>query len=153
MATDGVDPSYVKEAILPEFFRNFWVRRTALDHRNYRQLVETTEEIGNNVGCAEVVSRIVDDLKDESEPYRRMVIETIHKVITNLGAADVDRKLEEQLVDGILYAFQEQSGDDKSPVLLDSFGTVVNALGVRIKPFLPQSTGYLIFYYGCFLIL
>lgn len=32
------------------------------------------------VGCAEVVARVVEDLKDESEPYRRMVMETIDKV-------------------------------------------------------------------------
>lgn len=141
VATEGVDAAYVKEMILPEFFRHFWVRRMALDRRNYRQLVDTTVEIANNVGCSEVVGRIVDDLKDENEPYRKMVIETIQKVIANLGAADLDAKLEEQLIDGILYAFQEQSGEDHSPVLLDSFGTVVNAFGVRIKPYLPQITG------------
>jgi splicing factor 3B subunit 1 len=54
------------------------------------------------------VGRIVEDLKDESEPYRRMVMETIDKVVAALGAADIDARLEEQLVDGILYAFQEQ---------------------------------------------
>jgi len=32
------------------------------------------------VGCAEIVGRIVEDLKDESEPYRRMVMETVDKV-------------------------------------------------------------------------
>ena len=38
---------------MPEFFRNFWVRRMALDRRNYRQLVETTVEIANKVlSCA-----------------------------------------------------------------------------------------------------
>lgn len=35
-------------------------------------------------------------------------METIDKVISNLGAADIDARLEELLVDGILYAFQEQ---------------------------------------------
>ncbi len=60
------------------------------------------------VGCSEIVSRIVEDLKDESEPYRRMVMETIDKVVTALGAADIDARLEELLIDGILYAFQEQ---------------------------------------------
>ena len=30
------------------------------------------------------------------------------QVITNLGAADVDTRLEEQLIDGVLFAFQEQ---------------------------------------------
>ena len=60
------------------------------------------------MGCAEIVGRIVEDLKDESEPYRRMVMETIDKVIQDLGAADIDARLEELLIDGILYAFQEQ---------------------------------------------
>jgi hypothetical protein len=41
--------------------------------RNYKQLVETTVEIALRVGVSEVVTRVVDDLKDESEPYRRMV--------------------------------------------------------------------------------
>ena len=27
----------------------------------------------------------------------------------NLGASDIDSRLEEQLIDGILYAFQEQT--------------------------------------------
>ena len=70
----------LRQEILPEFFRNFWVRRMALDRRNYRQLVETTVVIAQKVGCSQIVGRIVEDLKDESEPYRRMVMETIDKV-------------------------------------------------------------------------
>jgi len=35
--------------------------------------------------------------------------------------------LEVQLVDGIIYSFQEQTTEDQ--VMLDGFGTVVNALG------------------------
>ena len=31
--------------------------------------------------------------------------------MSNLGAADVDSRLEEQLIDGILYAFQEQTNE------------------------------------------
>ena len=42
----------------------------------------------------------------------QMVMETIDKIITNLGVSDVDQRLEEQLVDGMLYAFQEQTGED-----------------------------------------
>ncbi|KAI7896663.1 splicing factor 3B subunit 1 [Mucor mucedo] len=135
-ATDGVQPSYIKEEILPEFFKHFWVRRMALDRRNYKQVVETTVELANKVGVSEIVSRIVNDLKDESEPYRKMVMETIEKVVSNLGAADIDPRLEELLIDGILYAFQEQTIEDI--VMLNGFGTVVNALGMRIKPYLQQ---------------
>ncbi|ORY95000.1 splicing factor 3B subunit 1 [Syncephalastrum racemosum] len=135
-ATDGVMPAYIKEEILPDFFKHFWVRRMALDRRNYKQLVETTVELANKVGVAEIVGRINLGLKDESEPYRKMVMETIESVVSNLGAADIDPRMEELLIDGILYAFQEQTVEDV--VMLNGFGTVVNALGLRIKPYLQQ---------------
>ncbi|GFY90209.1 splicing factor [Actinidia rufa] len=140
VSTEGVEADYIRSDILPEFFRNFWVRRMALDRRNYRQLVETTVEIANKVGVADIVGRIVEDLKDESEPYRRMVMETIEKVVANLGASDIDARLEELLIDGILYAFQEQTSDDAN-VMLNGFGAVVNSLGQRVKPYLPQICG------------
>ncbi|KAI3963381.1 hypothetical protein MKW98_022803 [Papaver atlanticum] len=140
VSTEGVEADYIRSDILPEFFKNFWVRRMALDRRNYRQLVETTVEIANKVGVADIVGRIVEDLKDESEPYRRMVMETIEKVVANLGASDIDARLEELLIDGILYAFQEQTSDDAN-VMLNGFGAVVNALGQRVKPYLPQICG------------
>ncbi|WCJ18776.1 Splicing factor 3B subunit 1 [Euphorbia peplus] len=140
VSTEGVESDYIRSDILPEFFRNFWVRRMALDRRNYRQLVDTTVEIANKVGVKDIVGRIVEDLKDESEPYRRMVMETIEKVVANLGASDIDARLEELLIDGILYAFQEQTSDDAN-VMLNGFGAVVNALGLRVKPYLPQICG------------
>ncbi|GAB2293651.1 Splicing factor 3B subunit 1 [Dionaea muscipula] len=140
VSTEGVEADYIRSDILPDFFKNFWVRRMALDRRNYKQLVETTVEMANKVGVADIVGRIVEDLKDESEPYRRMVMETIEKVVTNLGASDIDARLEELLIDGILYAFQEQTSDDAN-VMLTGFGAVVNALGQRVKPYLPQICG------------
>ncbi|KAL1917566.1 uncharacterized protein VTP21DRAFT_3959 [Calcarisporiella thermophila] len=135
-ATDGVQPQYIREEILGEFFRNFWVRRMALDRRNYRQVVETTVELAKKVGVSEIIGRIVEDLKDESEPYRKMVMETIEKIVSELGASDIDQRLEEILIDGILYAFQEQTVEDV--IMLNGFGTVVNALGMRVKPYLQQ---------------
>lgn len=136
------------------------------------------------MGCSEIVGRIVEDLKDENEPYRRMVMETIDKVVRDLGTADIDARLEELLIDGILYAFQEQVGalafqvtlytdvvkiifsidscgallllltlltksermlvvqvSDDANVMLNGFGTVVNSLKMRAKPYLPQICG------------
>ena len=124
----------------------------ALDRRNYNQVIETTEELANKVGCSDIIIRIVNDLKDDSEPYRRMVMETVKRVMGNLGASDIDERLEEQLIDGMLYAFQEQavvtsnlSGNSASgkegQIMLDGFGTVVNALGERCKPYLKQIAG------------
>lgn len=33
------------------------------------------------------------------------------QVLANLGAADIDSRLEEQLIDGILFSFQEQTNE------------------------------------------
>jgi splicing factor 3B subunit 1 len=132
-ATEGVTAQYIKQDILPDFFKAFWVRRMALDRRNYRQVVETTVELAQKAGVAEICGRIVNDLKDEAEPYRKMVMETITKVVASLGAADIDERLELRLVDGIIYSFQEQTTEDQ--VMLDGFGTVVNALGEHLFVF------------------
>ncbi|KAK0730822.1 armadillo-type protein [Lasiosphaeris hirsuta] len=135
-ATDGVTAGYLKEHVLDEFFKSFWVRRMALDKRNYRQVVETTVDIGQKVGVSEILERIVVNLKDESEAYRKMTVETVEKMVASLGAADIGERLEERLIDGILHSFQEQSVEDI--VMLNGFGSVVNALGTRCKPYLPQ---------------
>lgn len=134
--TSGVTAQYLKDKVLNEFFKSFWVRRMALDKRNYKQVVETTVDLGNKVGCGEIVERIVGNLKDESEAYRKMTVETIEKVISAMGTADINERLEERLVDGILHSFQEQSVEDI--ILLNGFGTVINSLGARCKPYLPQ---------------
>jgi splicing factor 3B subunit 1 len=134
--TDGVTAQYLKEHVLQDFFKSFWVRRMALDKRNYRQVVETTVDLGQKVGVGEILERVVNNLKDESEAYRKMTVETVEKLIASLGAADISERLEERLIDGVLLAFQEQSIEDI--VILNGFGTAVNALGTRCKPYLPQ---------------
>ncbi|KAG8527036.1 U2 snRNP component prp10 [Bacidia gigantensis] len=136
--TDGVTAAYLKESVLSEFFKSFWVRRLSLDKRNYQSVVSTTVDLGQKVGVSEIVERVVKNLKDESESYRKMTLETIEKVVASLGAADIAERLEEQLVDGLLFSFQEQSDSATDFVMLNGFGTVVNALGTRCKPYLPQ---------------
>jgi len=39
-----------------------------------------------------------------------------------------------------LFRNQEQTSDDTT-VMLNGFGTVVNSLGPRVKPYLPQIAG------------
>lgn len=134
--TDGVTSAYLKDVVLDDFFRAFWVRRTALDKRLFTQVIETTGDLGKKVGCGEIVSRVVNNFKDESEAYRKMTMEVVEKNISALGSADIDERLEERLVDGILHAFQEQSVEDS--VMLNGFGTIVNSLDTRCKPYLPQ---------------
>ncbi|PVU87891.1 hypothetical protein BB561_006134 [Smittium simulii] len=141
-ATNGVSSDYINDEILPEFFKHFWIRRMALDKRNYSQVVETTVELANKVGVGAIMSKIVNGLKDESEPFRKMVMETLEEIVSNLGSADIDSRLEEQLMDGVLYAFQEQQGEDQ--LILNGFGTIINSLGVRAKPYLQQITSALL---------
>ena len=143
VGTDGVEPEFVRTDVLPPFFSNFWIRRMAMDRKNYRQLVETTCQLANKVGGGEVIGKIVVELKDENEPFRRMVLETIEKILTKLGASDVDPKLEELLIDGILFSFQEQSSDDNRVMI--GFGVVVNSLGARVTHYLPQIAGIIKF--------
>ena len=73
------------------------------------QPVDTAVEIASKVGASDIINHVGDDLKDEKEQYHKMVMETTQKITGNLGAADIDSRLEEQLIDGILYAFQEQT--------------------------------------------
>ena len=49
VATEGVEPQYIRTDIMAPFFANFWVRRMALDRRNYRALVDTTVSLANKV--------------------------------------------------------------------------------------------------------
>lgn len=92
---------------------------------SFLQLVDTTVEIAQKVGSAEIISRIVDDLKDENEVYRKMVMETIENIVSVMTATDIDSRLEEQLIDGILYAFQEQTQE----VCLVCFISILSVLG------------------------
>ena len=59
------------------------------------------------MGGAEIIKRVVNELRDENETYREIVIRTIEQIITQLGAADINKKLEDSLMEGLLYCFQE----------------------------------------------
>jgi splicing factor 3B subunit 1 len=72
-ATEGVTPGYIKNDILPDFFKSFWVRRMALDRRNYKQVVETTVELAQKAGVSEIVGRIVNDLKVCGSPFYMLI--------------------------------------------------------------------------------
>lgn len=68
-------------------------------------------------------------------------MESIEKILANLGAADIDSKLEEALIDGILYAFQEQttevSGLIEILILISYFirNLLVTIILLRLKIF------------------
>ncbi|KAM3127536.1 Splicing factor 3B subunit 1 [Paramecium bursaria] len=143
IACSGIDAAYVRVEIIPEYFRSYWDTRTATDRRNYKQMVETTLEIAQKVGTAEILERTVNDLKNEDEEFRKMVLETIERVIQKLGLADVDSKLEGRLMDGLITAFHEHTGED-AHTMLNAFGTIINALGARAKQYFPNLQGHVV---------
>ncbi|ODQ66922.1 ARM repeat-containing protein [Nadsonia fulvescens var. elongata DSM 6958] len=140
-ATEGVTPKYLKEQVVPEFFKCFWIRRIALGRFN-SLVIDTTLEISQKVGVSEVLERIVLVLKDEAEPFRKMGVITVEKVISSLGAADLSPDLERRLVDGMLTSFQQSSDDN---IMVNAFGTVINALGYRSKKYLTEIVSAILF--------
>lgn len=151
VGTDGVTAAFLRENVLDPFFASFWQRRMAIDRRNASAVVETTAALAAKVSASEILDRVVDDLKDESEPYRRMVMRCVDRVVGDLGVDGVEARLEERLLDGILFAFQEQataggaeSGSraqqQESAAILSGFTTVMRALGRRAKPYMTQVT-------------
>lgn len=78
-------------------------------------------------------------MKDENESFRKMGMEAIEKIVEACGTSDMNHALETQLVDGVISAFYEQTTDDA--VILNGFGTVINGLGIRSKPYFVQIIG------------
>ena len=91
------------------------------------------------MGAQEVIARLVPCMKDENEWFRYMVMNSITSVLSLLGASDLDLRLEEQLMNGLLFAFQEQGGED-SRALINCYGTVLKMLGIRAKPYMDEIT-------------
>lgn len=139
LSCEGVEAGYVRTMIVPEYFRCFWLRRMAIEKRNYKQLIETTVELATKVGGAEVIEKIVVSLKDENESFRKMTMEAVEKICTACGSHDISKALEVQLVDGVISAFHEQTSDD--PIIINGFGAVINSLGLRAKPYFVQIIG------------
>ena len=82
--------------------------------------------------------RVVDDLKDENEQYRKMVMETIEQILTNMGATDIDNRLEEQLIDGILYAFQVTYSMIYHKMVFSTFSHVLEVIDGIVYPYFQQ---------------
>lgn len=133
-STDGAEPKYLKVEVLPPFFKHFWIRRLALDRRISKLVIETTVTLTEKVGVAEIINRLLNILKDESEPFRKMAIETLNKIVKKFGTTGLSERTIERLVDGLLVTYQEQTISDSS--VLHGFATVVISLDVKIKPFI-----------------
>lgn len=128
--------NYDQEIIKP-FLKFFWNRRVASDSQRLSKLVvETTFDLANKFDFLGILECIIPYSKDANESLRRMSIETINKMVSNGNdnLIGLDSNLEVKLVDGVLYAFQEQTIYHK--VYLLAFGAISKSLGVRLKPYM-----------------
>lgn len=55
-----------------------------------------------------------------------MVVETVQKVTESLGLSDIDQGLEARLIDGLMFAFQEQG-------LVNDSSSALFALAVAVE--------------------
>ncbi|SCW02086.1 LAFE_0E13872g1_1 [Lachancea fermentati] len=133
--TEGVTPRYLRENIVPEFYGNFWTRRTALDRQISKIVTYTTVVLAQKTGCAPSISYLIDALRDESEPFRTMAVHAVNRIVKALGTQDIDERLETRLIDALLIAFQDQTNEDRT--IFYGFGTVATSLDTRMKPYLP----------------
>ena len=53
---------------------------------------QVIDELVQKADASEITGRIVNELKGEAEPYRKMVMETITKVVATLDASDIDMR-------------------------------------------------------------
>jgi len=83
-----VDPQYIRTYILPEFLKQFWVRRMVMEKENCKQLIGTTLQMAKRVGAVEVVGHLVEGLRDESGPFRKIVVEALDVIIGSLRLRD-----------------------------------------------------------------
>lgn len=128
-------PDYATVLVEP-FFRHYWTRRVALDVAPvWRGVVAATAHLARRLDAMAVLEHVVAAAKDANENLRRMGVDAVHKVVTlEDGLLGLSAALEVQLVDGVLFAFQEQTVQLR--VYLQLLGAVCGALGARLKPHL-----------------
>ncbi|KAI3657657.1 hypothetical protein MP638_007439 [Amoeboaphelidium occidentale] len=136
--TQGIENHVIEDMVRP-YFDNFWIRRMAVDRRNYKQVVETTWYLAKRVGSRRIISYLVPILKDEQESFRKMSLDCLHVIIGDMGVADLknDRRLEELMVDGLIYVFENIQSDDYRNQL-DAIGTIFGSIGSRMLPYLEN---------------
>lgn len=63
LSCEGVEASYIRQVVVPDYFQEFWITKMASEKRNYKQLIETTVELAKKVGGAEVIGKVLFALK------------------------------------------------------------------------------------------
>lgn len=127
-------PAYQKDIIDP-FLKNFWNRRLAADSQKLSKLVvDATVGLSKKFDFLNLLQRIIIYSKDENEALRKLCVTSVDAMITSSTdmLIGLDSHLEYALVDGILYAFQEQT--IRSRVYLQAFKSLSSVLKERMAP-------------------
>ncbi|MCH0629130.1 hypothetical protein JNB11_04040 [Kocuria palustris] len=128
-----------KENLFIPFVKNFWTRRTATDSQNIVRMVsDATSELAHRLDPPGMFKLIAQFMRDKNELMRRMCVEATCKFVLNYpkDLIEFDAQLEYQLIDGMVFAFQEQR--DTQAIYMTGFAALVNALGKRVKPHIDQ---------------
>eukprot|EP00127_Corallochytrium_limacisporum_P004196 Clim_evm141s157 gene=Clim_evmTU141s157 len=127
---EGLEAVFVREQIIPKFFEHFWTRRTATTKRSTRtSLLETTVILGQVCSASDVCNYLVDGLTDGAEVYRLMVLEGVAKVLAEVASVDLEDRLQDRLVDGALFAYNECNDHNVHP--LKHFSMILKSMGQR----------------------
>ncbi|EGW35457.1 uncharacterized protein SPAPADRAFT_53713 [Spathaspora passalidarum NRRL Y-27907] len=131
-----LNENYNSQIVKP-FFNAFWNRRTASDNtQTTRLVVDATTHLANKFDFLSLLDHIVIFTKDDNEQLRRLAIEAVNKMISTYPdeLIGLDSQSELQLVDGIVYAFQQQTVHHR--IYLQAFDSLAKSLNVRLKPHL-----------------
>jgi splicing factor 3B subunit 1 len=72
-----------------------------------------------------------------------MTLECLEKLALNVGLADITHRLENMLIDGIIFAFHDQNSEGDR--IVRGFGAIIQALGLRAGPHFQQICGIIHF--------
>jgi splicing factor 3B subunit 1 len=140
--TEGVTVAFTRSDIVPAFLKYFWTRQIALDVKLAGEVAETTVRIARTVGTEDMLPKISPMMKDENEPLRLMAAIAMKDILESGEYSGVNESIEMQMVDGALYAFQEQKMRSTKrydgTLMLSAVEKIISTLGQRAKPYLPQ---------------
>ena len=138
-----VDAEFMQSVLNP-YFESFWNRRMALDRRMLKPVVDTTVSLASKIGILSIFTNLKPFLKDANEPFRKMTCECLYKLIQIHGADSLNKRLQEEMVDGLLFAFQHQSMDDGNATL-NAFSSFLISIKSDAKPYMTQLMSTILF--------
>lgn len=158
--------SYIQNEIFPALLSSFWNRRSALDLKLNKNIIDATVCLAKVIGHETIIDPICNFLKDENEFLRNMAVTACERILitqqrhaqiqTNNKLNEVSllltltERTEERLIDGLLVVVQKdtslsQEGSGRRSRTVKSFGAIINSLDYRIKPYIPQVVSVILY--------